>query len=67
MPFCPFYFGASLLKPNTRKKGTLVIFGSLRNLGIRNPKKEVFLRVQVGPLVEPEEHSTPPSLNPKKQ
>ena len=28
----PFYFGASLLKPNTRKKGTLIIMGSLRNL-----------------------------------
>ena len=33
VPFCPFYFGVHLLKPNTRKKGTLIIKGLLRNLG----------------------------------
>ena len=25
VPFCPFYFRAPLLKPNSRKKGTLII------------------------------------------
>ena len=33
MPFCPFYFKVSLLKPNGRKKGTLITKGLLRNLG----------------------------------
>ena len=32
MPFCPFYFGVSLLKLNSRKKGTLIINGLLWNL-----------------------------------
>ena len=33
VPFCPFYCGGvSLLKPNIRKKGTLIIRGLLRNL-----------------------------------
>ena len=32
----PFYFRAPLLKPNSRKKGTLIIKGLLRNLAI-NP------------------------------
>ena len=32
VPFCPFYLGVSLLKPNSRKKGTLIIKGSLGNL-----------------------------------
>ena len=34
VPFCPFHMGVSLLKPNTRKKGTLSIKGLLRNLVI---------------------------------
>ena len=33
MPFCPFYFGVSGLKLNSRKKGTLIINGLLGNLG----------------------------------
>ena len=35
MPFCPFYFGVSLLKLNSRKKGTLIINGLLGNPGIQ--------------------------------
>ena len=31
VPFCPFYFRALLLKPNSRKKGTLSIKRLLRN------------------------------------
>ena len=31
VPFCPFYFRAPLLKPNSREKGTLIIKGLLRN------------------------------------
>ena len=34
VPFCPFYFGVSLLKLNSRKKGTLIINGLLGNLVI---------------------------------
>ena len=33
VPFCPFYFGVSFLKLNSRKKGTLIINGLLGNLG----------------------------------
>ena len=33
VPFSPFYFGVSLLRPNSREKGTLVIRGVLGNLG----------------------------------
>ena len=36
VPFCPVYLGVSLLKLNSRKKGTLVIKGLLGNLV--NPK-----------------------------
>ena len=32
VPFCPFYLGVSLLKLNSRKKGTLIIKGLLGNL-----------------------------------
>ena len=32
VPFCPFYFGVSLLKQKSRKKGTLIIKGLLGNL-----------------------------------
>ena len=32
MPFCPLYSGVSLLKLNSRKKGTLIINGVLGNL-----------------------------------
>ena len=32
VPFCPFWFGASLLESNSRKKGTLTIKGLLENL-----------------------------------
>ena len=33
VPFYPFSFGVPLLKPNSRKKGTLIIKGPLGNLG----------------------------------
>ena len=32
VPFCPFYFRAPLSKPNSKKKGTLIVMGLLRNL-----------------------------------
>ena len=33
MPVCPFYFGVpSILKPDSREKGTLIVKGLLRNL-----------------------------------
>ena len=32
VPFYPFYLGVSLLKQNSRKKGTLIIQGLLGNL-----------------------------------
>ena len=32
VPFCPFYFGAPLLQPNSRKKGILITTGLLGNL-----------------------------------
>ena len=32
VPFCPFYFGVSLLKLNSRKKGTLIIIHGLLTL-----------------------------------
>ena len=32
VPFCPFYFRVPLLKPNSKKKGTLTVMGLLRNL-----------------------------------
>ena len=34
VPFYPFYFGVSLLKQNSRKKGTLITKGLLGNLVI---------------------------------
>ena len=33
VPFCPFWYGISLLKPNSRKKGALIIKGLLENQG----------------------------------
>ena len=33
VPFYTFYFGVSLLKLNSRKKGTLIVMGLLGNLG----------------------------------
>ena len=45
VPFCPFYLGVSLLKPNIRKKGTLIIKGLLGNLDVEldplNPKPQI--------------------------
>ena len=32
VPFFPFYFGVSLFKLNTRKKGTLILKGLLGKL-----------------------------------
>ena len=32
VPFCPFYFRVPLIKPNSKKKGTLIVMGLLRNL-----------------------------------
>ena len=34
VPFCPFWFGVSLLRLSIRKKGTLIIKGLLRNLDV---------------------------------
>ena len=34
MPFCPFSFWVPLLKPKSRKKGTLIIEGLLGDLGV---------------------------------
>ena len=34
VPFCPFSFLVPLLKPNSRKKGTLIMKGLLGNLGV---------------------------------
>ena len=36
VPFCPFYLGVSLLKLNSRKKGTLIINGLLW-INVRDP------------------------------
>ena len=33
VPFYPFFWGVPLLKPNSRKKGTLIIKRLLGNLG----------------------------------
>ena len=38
VPFSPFCYGVSLLKPNSSKKGTLIIKGLLGNLGFGLPK-----------------------------
>ena len=32
VPFCPFYLGVSVLKPNIWKEGTLIVKGLLGNL-----------------------------------
>ena len=32
VPSCPFYFRVPLLNPNSKKKGTLIVMGLLRNL-----------------------------------
>ena len=32
VPVCPFYFRVPYLKPNNKKKGTLIVMGLLRNL-----------------------------------
>ena len=41
VPFYPFSFWVPLLKPNSRKKGTLIIKGLLGNLVVNpNPKPE---------------------------
>ena len=34
VPFCPFYFRVPFIKLNIRKKGTLIVKGLLRNLGL---------------------------------
>ena len=34
VPFCPFYSGVPLLELNSRKKGTLIVNGLLRNLAM---------------------------------
>ena len=39
VPFCPFYFRVPLLKPTSRKKGTLIMKGLLRNLDLDSLKK----------------------------
>ena len=42
VPFYPFSFWVPLLKPNSRKKGTLIIKGLLGNIGERERE---FLKV----------------------
>ena len=41
VPFCPFYLGVSLLKLNTRKKGTLIFKWLLGKL-VLAPQKQSF-------------------------
>ena len=61
MLFYPFFWGVPLLKPNSRKKGTLIIKGLLGNLVVEhisppNPEVEIYnelmsrLRVALGKL-----------------
>ena len=40
VPFCPFYFRVSLLKPNSKKKGTLIVMGPLRNPVLAGPEMD---------------------------
>ena len=40
VPFYPFSFGFPLLKPNSRKKGTLIIKGLLGNLVEETPRSQ---------------------------
>ena len=56
VPFCPFSLGLPLLKPNSRKKGTLIIKGLLGNLELqgevvllrpRDPARKIASRVRV--------------------
>ena len=42
VPFCPFYLRDPLLKPNSRKKGTLIIRRLLRNQGWGHTKNGSF-------------------------
>ena len=54
VPFYPFSFGFPLLKPNSRKKGTLIIRGLLGNLGrgsgsVSGPAAEMY-RLNLGQL-----------------
>ena len=39
VPLLPFFLGVPLLKPNSRKKGTLIIKGPLGNLVVECCKK----------------------------
>ena len=47
MPFCPFCSRAPLLKPHSRKKGTLILKELLRNLVNGSGSIRVFIRVVV--------------------
>ena len=42
VPFYPFSFWVPLLKPNSRKKGTLIIKGLLGNLDNLDPQYPTF-------------------------
>ena len=41
VPFYPFSFWVPLLKPKSRKKGTLIIKGLLGNLGFTCSRKDL--------------------------
>ena len=47
--FCPFYCRAPVLKPSSRKNGTLTIKRLLRNQGIRSPKSLLVFEVTLTP------------------
>ena len=55
VPICPFYLRVSLLKPEIRKKGTLIIEGLLGNLVSRPDISLKFLvdAAQFGCLHDP--------------
>ena len=50
----PFFFWVPLLKPNSRKKGTLIIKGLLGNLVVKEPKS-LLSRIQPSTLRPPSE------------
>ena len=59
VPFCPFYFGVSLLKLNSRKKGALIVNGLLGNRVFGAPSAlkptpyELLSKLLVSPLITP--------------
>ena len=53
VPFCPYCSGVSLLKPNSGKKGTLIIQGTLGNLAsiLQDFAKKPVLVVKAPPSI----------------